>query len=108
MNPSGQAFWEEITGDPDFYIKLINLMRDYPTQHRIEFEKEWAKALNRFELDFLNNFGNPDGSIDWEKLLRFNSGKEKIPWVSKVVPVSIIEVEDDNNIEDYEDEEQPL
>ena len=28
---SGQAFWEELTGDLDFYIKLINLMRDYPT-----------------------------------------------------------------------------
>ena len=27
---SGQAFWSEITGDPDFYLKLIRLMSDEP------------------------------------------------------------------------------
>jgi len=94
---SGQAFWEELTGDPDFYIKLIYLMRDYPRQHRTDFDIEWAKAINRFEHDFLNNFGNPDGSIDWEKLLRYNSGKENVPWVSKLVPVISTEDQDDNS-----------
>ena len=96
---SGQAFWEELTGDADFYLKIISLMRDYPIEHRTKFEKEWNKAINRFEHDFLNNFGNPDGSIDWEKLLRFNSGKEKVRWVSKVAPVTIIEdpLEDDDS-----------
>ena len=81
---SGQVFWEELTGDQDFYLKLISLMRDYPVQHRIEFEKEWNKAINRFEHDFLNNFGRSDGSIDWEKLVRYNSGKEKVGWISSV------------------------
>jgi hypothetical protein len=66
--------WEELTGDPDFYVKLINLMHDYPTEHRIQFEKEWAKAVNRFELEFLNEFATPEGGIDWEKLVHFNSG----------------------------------
>ena len=27
---SGQAYWQEITGDPDFYLKLIRLMKDVP------------------------------------------------------------------------------
>lgn len=79
---SGQAFWEELTGDPDFYLKLITLMRDYPQQHRMKFEEEWDKAINRFAFEFQNNFGNPDGSINWEKLVQFNSGKEKMRWVS--------------------------
>jgi hypothetical protein len=76
-------------------IALINLMRNYSTHNRREYDKEWAKALNRFEHDFLNNFGNPDGSIDWEKLLQYNSGKENVPWVSKVMPVSVENQEDD-------------
>ena len=80
---AGQALWEELTGDPDFYLKLIYLMRDYPEQHRVAFEKEWSKVLNRFEADFFINFGTEDGSIDWEKLLRFNSGKEKVSWISR-------------------------
>jgi len=80
---SGQAFWEELTGDPDFYVKLIELMRDYPQQHRLLFKEEWDRATNRFELDFLNNFGNPDGSIHWEKLVRYNSGKDQVKWIGR-------------------------
>lgn len=78
-------------------IALINLMRNKPTQDRKEYEEEWAKALNRFEHDFLNNFGNADGSIDWEKLLRYNSGKDNVPWVSKVIPVTVEDQEDESN-----------
>ncbi len=77
----GQTQWEELAEYPDFYQKLISLvdqMDQKPTHHRIEYENALANALNRFMRDFLKNFGTPDGSIDWEKLLRFNDGKEKV------------------------------
>lgn len=74
---SGQAFWEELTGDPEFYLKLIRLMRDYPLKHRKEYEKSWAKAVNRFTREFLQDFCNEDGSINWDKLVEFNSGTRK-------------------------------
>lgn len=83
-------------------ITLMNFMRDYSTHNQREFNKEWAKALNRFEHDFLNNFGNPDGSIDWEKLLRYNSGKESVPWISKVMPASV-EDQVDEEVDDNDD-----
>jgi hypothetical protein len=71
---SGQDFWEELTGDPEFYIKLIRLMGNHPAKHRVRFDKEWAKAVNRFDKELLNEFLDGDGNIDWEKLVRFNSG----------------------------------
>lgn len=71
---SGQAFWEEITGDSDFYLKLLNLMEDYPIRHRPDFQKEWSKAVNRFTKEFLEHFDN-DGEIDWDKIAKLNSGK---------------------------------
>lgn len=67
---SGQALWEELTGDPDFYLKIISLMSNAALEHRTQFEAEWIRALKRFEDEFLINFGNPDNSINWEKLLR--------------------------------------
>jgi len=70
---AGQVFWEELTGDSDFYLKLIRLMKDYPTKHRLQFEEQWSKAINRFELEFLKDFATSDGGIDWEKLTNFNS-----------------------------------
>ena len=76
-------------------IALIDLIRTYPTQNRLDFVDGWANTLNRFEQEFLNNFGNPDGSIDWEKLLRYNSGKDNVPWVTKVIPVTSAEDQED-------------
>ncbi len=80
-------------------------MRDYPKKHCAEFEDEWGKALNRFEYDFITNFGNTDWSINWEKLLRYNSGKEKVVWISPVAPITNVEIQeenDDTNPEDFE------
>lgn len=71
---AGQAFWEELTGDSNFYIKLIELMKDYPAEHRALYQVERDKAVNRFTLEFLTEFASADGGIDWNKLLRFNSG----------------------------------
>jgi hypothetical protein len=74
---SGQAFWQEITGDPDFYLKLIRLMKSVPERNRPKFRAEWDQAVNRFTRDFMANFCRKDGSIDWERLVAFNSSAKK-------------------------------
>lgn len=73
---SGQAFWEEITGDPEFYLKLVRLMKDYPEKERERYQQEWNKAVNRFSRDLLNEFADESGQLDWERIVRFNSGRE--------------------------------
>ena len=75
---SGQAFWAEITGDSAFYLKLINLMKDTPTKHKREYTSAWDAAINRFTAEFIKDFCFSNGSIDWEKLVRFVS-EDKIP-----------------------------
>ena len=70
---SGQAFWTEITGDPDFYLKLVRLMRDEPAKHRNTYRPEWDATVNRLTLEFTQNFCFSDGHIDWEKLVSFVS-----------------------------------
>lgn len=72
---AGQAFWAEITGDEEFYLRIITLMKEKPAQHLIEYRKAWGAAVNRFTKEFINEFCLDDGSIDWEKLTRFNSGR---------------------------------
>jgi hypothetical protein len=92
---SGQALWAELTGDANFYLKLTELMNDYPRNHRIEFEKEWNKAVNRFERDILNEFAMPDGSIDWNKLTEFNSGSPEAKLTKDEVKQAIEEIKRD-------------
>lgn len=78
---SGQAFWAEITGDTEFYLKLIRLMRDEPTRRREEFAQAWGALVNRLTMEFVSDFCFEDGRIDWDKLTQFVSGEEppKLP-----------------------------
>lgn len=71
---SGQAFWKEITGDADFYLKLIRLMRDVPEKNRPKYRPLWDAAVNKFTAEFIGNFCFENGAIDWEKLTVFSSG----------------------------------
>jgi hypothetical protein len=74
---SGQAFWEEITGDADFYLKLTRLMMEVPLRHREEFNRGWSAIVNRLTLEFSEHFCHPEGSIDWERLTAYVSAREK-------------------------------
>lgn len=99
----GQVSQKEKIDNLDFYLKLITLISHYVSQQRLEFDQEWDKAANRFQRDFLINFGNPDGSIDWEKLVRFNSGKEKVVWIAGDMSLSVeqyLESESENKADD--------
>lgn len=39
-----------------------------------EFDASYQKASNRLVREFTQEFCFEDGSIDWEKLVEFNSG----------------------------------
>ena len=70
---SGQAFWAEVTGDPDFYLKLVRLMKEEPAKHKQKYAPAWDAAVNKFTAEFVKDFCFPNGQIDWEKLVRFVS-----------------------------------
>lgn len=72
---AGQAFWEHLTGDSEFYLKLLRLMRDDPDRHRPVFKEAWDRAVNRFVGQFTTRFCDDSGNIMWERLVEFNSGK---------------------------------
>lgn len=72
---AGQEFWAEITGDENFYLKLIKEMQDDVIAiHRREYGDSWDRAVNRYVREFTNDFCKANGSIDWVRLTTFNSG----------------------------------
>jgi hypothetical protein len=72
---AGQEYWAELTGDQEFYIKLIHYMEDLPETYIGQFNDAYLKASNRLLKEFTNEYCQDDGSIDWDKLVRTNSGK---------------------------------
>lgn len=71
---AGKKFWAELTGDEDFYLKIIEYMGQLPEQYIANYKDSYNKASNRLVREFSNRFCAEDGSIDWEKLVEFNSG----------------------------------
>lgn len=74
---AGQIFWFELTGEPNFYLRIIDLMGVLPLAHAPLFEDAFSRASNRLATAFLTGFQLADGAIDWEKFAKFNSATEE-------------------------------
>lgn len=72
---AGKKFWAELTGDDEFYIKIIKYMGTMPEKYVASYKESYNKAFNRLVREFSVKFCSEDGSIDWEKLVKFNSGE---------------------------------
>lgn len=68
----GQRFWEFVSGNKDFYLKIVKPLGYTAKRRNAEFSREYAQIVNRFTSELSKDFV-PDGSIDWEKLVRFVS-----------------------------------
>lgn len=69
----GQKFWEFISGDPELYIKIIEPLEHQAKERNDDFIQSYAKMINKFTKEFADTFCTNDGSIAWDKLVRFNS-----------------------------------
>ena len=71
---AGKDFWEWLTGDADFYTKIIEFMGTRPDEYVKKFEETYNKAENRMIREFTIKYCKEDGTIDWNSLIEFNSG----------------------------------
>ena len=70
----GQDFWEFISGDERLFVDIIEPFGHQAKIRNEELAVEYDRAVNLFTQQFMNDFC-ADGIIEWEKLVRFNSGK---------------------------------
>ena len=73
----GQRFWEFISGDENLYVNIIEPLGHKAKEKNDIFLTEYARVLNKFTRQFLTEFCDNNGDILWEKLVIFNSAKEK-------------------------------
>lgn len=69
----GQRFWELISGEPDLYTNLIMPIGHEARERNEEFVQHYNNLINRLTLEFMQEFCNTDGSINWQKLVIYNS-----------------------------------
>ena len=71
----GQKFWEFISGDETLYTDIIEPLGHKAKEKNEKFSEEYAKVINKFTREFAMEYCDERGSILWEKLVKFNSGK---------------------------------
>lgn len=69
----GQSFWSFMSGDDQLYTTIIEPLGHRAKERNEEFLVEYGKVITRFSVEFAKDFCLPDGTILWEKLVRFNS-----------------------------------
>ena len=73
----GQRFWELISGNERLYIDIVEPIGYKAREKNEEFTEDYAQVINKLTLEFSQKFCD-DGKINWEKLVEYNSGFEKI------------------------------
>lgn len=73
----GQRFWELISGNEKLYMDIVEPIGYRAREKNEEFAENYAQIINKLTLEFSQKFCD-DGKINWEKLVEYNSGFEKI------------------------------
>lgn len=69
---AGKRFWTELTGDEDFYIKIIGYMGTMPEKYVADYKESYNRAANR-----LINVSNPVSVLEWEKQMAVRAVRPK-------------------------------
>ena len=73
----GQRFWELISGNEKLYLDIIEPIGYKAREKNEEFMENYAQTINKFTLEFSQKFCD-NGKINWEKLVKYNSGFAKV------------------------------
>lgn len=73
----GQRFWELISGNKKLYIDIVEPIGYKAKEKNEKFAENYAQIINKLTLEFSQKFCD-DGKINWEKLVEYNSGFDKL------------------------------
>lgn len=71
----GQEFWSFISGDDNLYLDLIKPLGHNAKQKNDDFLNSYSAMINKFTIEFGIDFCTDSGNIDWDKLVKYNSGR---------------------------------
>jgi len=71
---AGEQFWEHISGEKGFYLRVIDCIKMRDVEHRPAFIKQYKALKRRLVLEFRAGYSLANGSINWEKLAKLSSG----------------------------------
>jgi Type II restriction endonuclease EcoO109I len=83
---AGQAFWQLLTGEPGFYLRLSAAMASYSGEHGAAYKTAFEQRHQQFLREFMMRYVDTTGSILWEDVVAFNSAEVKPKTSAKNTP----------------------
>ena len=77
MKKAGQDFWELLTGEQDFYVRISDAISKPATIHKAAFDEMLLKKHSELLRQFMIDFVNRDGTVRWQKVVEFNSARAR-------------------------------
>ena len=74
FNYCGQRFWTFISGEETLYADIVEPLGHTAKERNLEFVESYGSMKNKFTMEFAQKFCFKNGTIDWMKLVKFNSG----------------------------------
>lgn len=70
----GQNFWYFISENENLYTDIVEPIGYRAREHNENFAEQRDQIINRFTREFTIRFCDQAGAINWESLVRYNSG----------------------------------
>lgn len=87
---AGQVFWELLTGEPDYYLRIARAIGKYAESHGEAYKKAYSTKKLQLLRAFMLNFVDQDGQLLWDNVVTFNSSKDR-PKRLKVIGPTVAE-----------------
>lgn len=69
----GKEFWKLISGEENMYVDIVEPIGYKAREKNEAYKKKYDAVLNRLVGEFIELFCKEDGSLEWERIVRFVS-----------------------------------
>lgn len=74
----GEKFWELISGEPTLFVDIIEPLGYKAKEKNDSYMQEYGKMINKLTGEFIKDYCDIDGKINWNKIVRLNAGAKKV------------------------------
>lgn len=69
----GEKFWSLISGEPNLFVDIIEPLGYKAKEKNDEYYKDYGSMINKLTMQFIKDYCDSEGNIDWEKVVRLNA-----------------------------------
>lgn len=69
----GEKFWTLISGEPTLFVDIVEPLGFKAKEKNEEYYKEYGRMINKLTQEFIAEYCDQEGNIDWDKIVRLNA-----------------------------------